>query len=231
MTTNSTLDFPLSLLTKCRKYSVDIPSTIKGNMLALDKITDDQTLSSSKKPTQFKKLLFGLNFFHSIVATRWKYGPMGLSCRYSFNNVDHGLMMEAIRQYLNPTDDKDDEVPYKALQYLASEVYYGGHVLDRRDSRCISRIISDFISPSIMDDKYAFTPQEVYHYPSNSNTVGLGSYLAKLPNIDAPDVVGLHDSNRAAWNTSQTQVVTRFNTTEHCAGVTEELADSQSSDN
>lgn len=82
---------------------------------------DEQTINSCKKPTHFKRLVFGLNFFHSILWTRRHFGKLGWWGTYNWNNVDHSLVIEKLRQQLNASDEVNEDVPYKCLHYLTSQ--------------------------------------------------------------------------------------------------------------
>lgn len=66
-----------------------------------------------------------------------------------------------MKQYLNRSDELNEEIPYKALQYLISEIIYGSQIPDHRDVMKLRYLIGDFITPSILDDKYPFTTREV----------------------------------------------------------------------
>jgi dynein heavy chain len=71
LTTESIANFPLSILQRGIKLSTESPTSIKGSMVTLYHCSDDQVFATTcKKPTQFKKLVFALNFFHSILWTR-----------------------------------------------------------------------------------------------------------------------------------------------------------------
>jgi len=53
------------------------PKGMKANLKnAYFKLSDDD-LNSTTKPTEYKKLLFGLAVFHALVQERRKFGPLG----------------------------------------------------------------------------------------------------------------------------------------------------------
>lgn len=132
-------------------------------------VSDPVLNQITKRPNQYRKLMFGLNFYHSIVMSRRKYDPNG----YTFSLQDHSMALERyrvsnsiiliirVKQYLNRSDELNEEIPYKALQYLISEIIYGSQIPDHRDVMKLRYLIGDFMTPSILDDKYPFTSREV----------------------------------------------------------------------
>eukprot|EP00965_Chrysotila_dentata_P099139 3278047-Pleurochrysis_carterae.AAC.1 len=49
-----------------------------------------------------------------------------------------------------------DEIPYKALNYMAGELNYGGRVTDDKDRRLATCLLSDFYTERILHDDYSF---------------------------------------------------------------------------
>ena len=84
--------------------------------------SDEQVME--KKVKAWKKLLFGLCFFHAGIQERRKYGAIGWNVRYEWNRSDLLTAQANLRMYL----EEQHLVPYETLKYVVGEVNYGGRV-------------------------------------------------------------------------------------------------------
>lgn len=76
---------------------------------------DDYNLfMSNRKPAVWKKLFFGLSFFHCLVRERSKFGPLGWNIVYEFNESDFRISMRQLSILLNDYD----KIPFNSLNYL-----------------------------------------------------------------------------------------------------------------
>lgn len=58
--------------------------------------------------------------------------------------------------------DEYDHVPYKVLNYLGSEINYGGRVTDDKDVRLIKTILETYIRPEALNDNFAYSKSGIY---------------------------------------------------------------------
>ena len=97
-----------------------------------DLLTQDQ-FQRVKQGEKYRKLLFTLTFFHSILIERRKFLQLGWNVPYTFNDADFQITENLLGIYL----DLSEKTPFDALKYLISTVIYGGHCTDQWDMRLL----------------------------------------------------------------------------------------------
>jgi dynein heavy chain, axonemal len=81
-------NFPIAILQSSLKITTEPPKGIKANMKRLYAQITDNKFNMCKKPEKYKKLLFCLCFFHSVLLERKKFLNLGWNVNYSFNDSD-----------------------------------------------------------------------------------------------------------------------------------------------
>jgi len=89
LTSMPTEKFPISVLQNSVKMTIEPPQGLKSNLKKSYSVMDDRELNDAKKPNAYKKLLFGLCFFHAVINERKKFGPIGWNILYEFTFEDH----------------------------------------------------------------------------------------------------------------------------------------------
>lgn len=80
--------FPATLLMKGVKMTYEPPRGLKNNLMRSFIQVDHKKFDDCKKVKEWKKLFFGLNFFHALCLERRKYGPLGWNIPYEFTSAD-----------------------------------------------------------------------------------------------------------------------------------------------
>lgn len=153
--------FPISVLQNSVKVTLEPPSGIKDNLKQSYQQLDDAQLSACSKPETFKKLLFGLCFFHAILQERKRFGPIGWNKPYDFTAEDLFVSRSQLQLFI----DEYSEIPFKVLKFICAEINYGGRVTDSNDKILIATLIKKYITPEILEDNYKFSESGTYFSP------------------------------------------------------------------
>eukprot|EP01064_Diplonema_japonicum_P033482 TRINITY_DN6608_c3_g1_i1.p1 TRINITY_DN6608_c3_g1~~TRINITY_DN6608_c3_g1_i1.p1 ORF type:complete len:4220 (+),score=898.37 TRINITY_DN6608_c3_g1_i1:135-12794(+) len=194
--------FPIPILQNSIKITNEAPSGLKANMKrcfsdiqeaelsAFDDLGKWPPLASGKaKSYAFKKLMFGMCFFHSIILERRKFGPLGWNTKYEWNDTDLAVSREWLRLFL-----EQEEVPWDSMAYIIGEINYGGRVTDPLDRLCLASVLKTYFTTEILDDSYLFSPSGVYKAPPDGNLDLYTKAIDELPRIDQPEVFGMHQN-------------------------------------
>ena len=192
LTTMPSEAFPVSILQNGVKMTLEPPKGMRANLLGSYNAMDEEWFEACDRPAEFKKLVFGVCFFHATVRERCKFGPMGWNIPYEFNDPDRFISLDQLQMFLNDRDY--DLIPYKALRYLLGECNYGGRVTDDKDRRCLLAILEGFVTEDILDDKYRLSASGLYYAPPKGDLESYKTFIRSLPYNEGPEVFGMHDN-------------------------------------
>ncbi|XP_077826327.1 dynein axonemal heavy chain 2 isoform X1 [Macaca mulatta] len=182
-------DFPISILQASIKMTTEPPKGLKANMTRLYQLMSEPQFSRCSKPAKYKKLLFSLCFFHSVLLERKKFLQLGWNIIYGFNDSDFEVSENLLSLYL----DEYEETPWDALKYLIAGVNYGGHVTDDWDRRLLTTYINDyFCDQSLSIPFYRLSALETYFIPKDGSLASYKEYISLLPGMDPPEAFGQH---------------------------------------
>lgn len=206
LTSEPSPHFPSYILQNGVKMTNEPPKGMRANLLGSFFKIESDWFDTCLRSNEFKKMLFGLTFFHAIVRERRKFGPLGWNIQYVFSGSDLRISMDQLRIFLDNLGPKDP-VPYAALAYLAGECNYGGRVTDDKDRRCLVNILKDFYCPEILDNGHRFSPSACYYAPPAGSKEDFVEYINSLPYNEGPEVFGLHPNANMSCSLSETSVL------------------------
>ena len=189
--------FPVSILQSSVKMTNEPPKGLKANLRnAYFKLNND-LLNQTRYPDVYKKLLFGLSFFHAVVQERRMFGPLGWNIPYAFNDTDLDISKGQLALFL----DQYDETPWRVLNFLTSYINYGGRVTDYIDLRTIDVIMKSFYNPDLLTPGHKFDEDGVFYSlepDENDPHASYLDYIESLPLTANPGVFGMHDNAKIA---------------------------------
>jgi dynein heavy chain len=199
--------FPVSVLQNGVKMTKEPPKGVRANLNQSFFKLNEEILNKTNNPHEWRKLLFGLCFFHANIIERKKFGPLGWNIPYAFNDTDLDISQSQLELFLDTYDD----VPYQVLCHMTSVVNYGGRVTDDKDMRTSEIILDAFFNPKVMSDDYKFSKSGTYVSFKCNEDAPYDSYcehIESLPINPDPEVFGMHDN--ANITCAQTETYANF---------------------
>ena len=184
-------EFPIGILQRGVKMTTEPPKGLKANMTRLLNNMSEARHSACQKPHKYKKLLFALCWFHSILVDRRKFQNLGWNIPYDFNDSDFEVSELCLRLYL----DEYDDTPWDALKYLISEINYGGRVTDDWDRRLMNVYMASFFNEEALSTPlYRLSSLPSYVVPEDGPLSSYREVCAGLPLVDLPEAYGQHSN-------------------------------------
>lgn len=183
--------------------TIEPPQGIKDNLkksyegMNKDELDDEEDSNKS-----YKKLLYGLCFFHAIIQDRRKFGPIGWNIAYEFTYEDLEVCRKQLKMFLTKA-----EIPYEVIRTICADINYGGRVTDKKDARLINAIILKFINSEVLKDGHDFGNEEIYISPEAKNHQFYLEVISKLPLNPSPEIFGLHANAAITYAQNQTRLL------------------------
>ncbi|XP_056443291.1 dynein axonemal heavy chain 6 [Gadus chalcogrammus] len=191
--------FPITVLQNSVKVTNEPPKGLRANVRrAFTEITGSY-FEEHVLGRPWRKIVFGVCFFHAIIQERKKFGPLGWNIGYEFSDSDRECALLNLQLYC-----KDTTIPWDALTYITGEITYGGRVTDAWDQRCLRTVLKGFFSPGTLEPGYAYSPSGVYLAPEEDRLDVYKKYIEGLPILDDPEVFGMHENANLAFQRLET---------------------------
>ncbi|XP_051852520.1 dynein axonemal heavy chain 14 [Antechinus flavipes] len=199
--------FPIDILQKSLKITVESPEGVKANLLqsfgyhGSGEVTEE-IYENTKCGPSWKKLLFSITFFNAVVNERKKYGTLGWNVPYEFSSSDLEVTIKMLTILLT----EKLEIPWEAIYYLTGEIIYGGRVTDSWDRLCLLALLKKFCNPDVLKEDFSFTDNGLYPMlPDCANLTECREYIESLPDFELPDMLGMHQQTSRIFQESQSQ--------------------------
>ncbi|TKS69211.1 Dynein heavy chain 6, axonemal [Collichthys lucidus] len=186
--------FPVTVLQNSVKVTNEPPKGLRANMRRAFTEISSSFFEDHVLGRHWRKIVFGICFFHAVIQERKKFGPLGWNIRYEFNDSDRECALLNLNLYC-----KDSTIPWDALIYITGEITYGGRVTDAWDQRCLRTILKGFFSPQTLEPAYTFSASGIYHAPETDELEQYKKYIESLPIIDDPEIFGMHENANLAF--------------------------------
>ncbi|KAF0745065.1 hypothetical protein Ae201684_000639 [Aphanomyces euteiches] len=188
--------FPLGLLQMSTKVTNEPPQGLHAGLLRSFTVMVDQEKLERVETVQWRQLLFDLCFLHSVVIERKKFGPLGWCIPYEYNNGDLSACTIFLEKHLY-----NGPISWPTLQYMVSEVQYGGKITDNLDRRMFNYYCEWCIQSDACSPNFSYNPAEPilripndfnYRIPVAESIDDYRNFCHSLPDVDSPEIFGLH---------------------------------------
>merc|ERR1711959_459078 len=188
--------FPLGLLQMCTKVTNEPPAGMRAGVMWSYTVMVDQDRLERIDTELWRQLLFGLCFLHSIVQERRKFGSLGWCIPYEYNTSDLSACINFLEKHLY-----NGALSWPTLQYMVSEAQYGGKITDDMDKRLFKTYALNWLCPRLLDNSFTYNPDAPivpipdnfeYTCPDFPDLSKYKSFCSTFPEIDSPEVFGLH---------------------------------------
>ncbi|KYO35065.1 hypothetical protein Y1Q_0000966 [Alligator mississippiensis] len=194
--------FPVTVLQNSVKVTNEPPKGLRANIRRAFTEMTATFFEENILAKKWRKIIFGICFFHAIIQERKKFGPLGWNICYEFNDSDRECALLNLNLYC-----QEGKIPWDALTYITGEITYGGRVTDTWDQRCLHTILKRFFAPETLEDDYKYSESGVYFAPAADSLQDFKEYIENLPLIDDPEIFGMHENANLVFQRKETNTL------------------------
>ncbi|XP_045541953.1 dynein axonemal heavy chain 6 [Papilio machaon] len=191
--------FPVSVLQNSVKVTNEPPKGLKANVKRALIEMDTDFYENHVLEQDWRTLVFGICIFHALVQERKKFGPLGWNISYEFSDSDRECAILTLQMFC-----AGGEIPWDALEYITSEITYGGRVTDMWDQRCLAAALRRVVSRAALSPEHSYSPCGRYACPRVPLLADAQRYVDSLPDNEPPGLFGLHDNANITYERQET---------------------------
>jgi dynein heavy chain len=90
---------------------------------------------------------------------------------------------------------------------VSGQINFGGRVTDDWDRRCLMACLGVVMRPEILDDNFKFSASGTYFAPPDGSRDDFLEYVRGLPQVDRPEIFGMHANANTIYNRDCTRVL------------------------
>lgn len=111
------------------------------------------------------------------------------------------MSLSTLRNFLN---EGREDINWDAIWYMVGQINYGGRVTDDLDRICLMSTLRKCLNPDLLaaaaGEKYYYSDSEDYYCLNCHSIEDFQLAIERvLPNIDSPEVFGLHGNANIAF--------------------------------
>ncbi|XP_047348170.1 dynein axonemal heavy chain 6 [Vespa velutina] len=195
-------DFPVSILQNAVKVTNEPPKGLKANLKRALLDLEEEFFEDNVLDESWRKMIFGICFFHGIIQERKKFGPLGWNILYEFNDSDRECCLLNLQIFC-----ENGTIPWNALIYITAEITYGGRVTDFWDLRLLKTILEIFFSPKTLDTDYTYSASGIYYCPKYTKLQEFKDFVDIFPIVEDSEIFGMHENANIAYQLKETQFI------------------------
>ncbi|CAM39085.2 putative dynein heavy chain [Leishmania braziliensis MHOM/BR/75/M2904] len=205
---------PIGLLQMSIKLTNEPPQGIKAGLIRTYSWMSQDYLEMFRRP-EWRPMLFAQCFLHSVVVERRKFGPIGFSVPYEFNQGDWTASVQFLINHMTTIGEQlRNPVNRDTVCYMVADIQYGGRITDNND-RALFKAITEFLydvhitNPDKCKDGKDMTEfYPNYGIPLFDDINKHREFIRETyPDVDTPEAFQMHPNQDITYRTRQAQEV------------------------